>query len=63
MSDCNSPAMPNSITRTNSPSGPIGGRRSLRGAFSIALCDRVERKLMAAADGLGVNRLVYAGVA
>ena len=31
----------------------------LRGAFSIVLWDRIERRLLAAVDGFGVNRLVY----
>ncbi len=31
----------------------------LRGAFSVALWDRVERRLLAAIDGFGVKRLVY----
>lgn len=31
----------------------------LRGAFSVVLWDRVERKLFAAVDGFGMHRLVY----
>ena len=31
----------------------------LRGSFSIVVWDRRERKLLAAVDGFGVNRLVY----
>lgn len=31
----------------------------LRGAFSFVLWDRIQRKLLAAVDGFGVNRLVY----
>lgn len=31
----------------------------LRGAFSVALWDRCERKLLASIDGFGINRLVY----
>jgi asparagine synthase (glutamine-hydrolysing) len=31
----------------------------LRGAFSVVLWDRHERKLIAAIDGFGMNRLVY----
>jgi asparagine synthase (glutamine-hydrolysing) len=31
----------------------------LRGAFSVVLWDRRDRKLIAAIDGIGVNRLVY----
>ena len=31
----------------------------LRGSFSIVLWDRRERKLLAAVDGFGINRLVY----
>src|SRR3954447_6208047 len=31
----------------------------LRGSFSFVLWDRRERKLVAAVDGFGVNRLVY----
>lgn len=31
----------------------------LRGAFSVALWDRRERKLLASIDGFGINRLVY----
>jgi asparagine synthase (glutamine-hydrolysing) len=31
----------------------------LRGGFSVVLWDRRERKLLAAVDGFGINRLVY----
>lgn len=31
----------------------------LRGAFSIVVCDRRERTLLAAIDGFGIKRLVY----
>jgi asparagine synthase (glutamine-hydrolysing) len=46
------------LARMYEESGP-GFVEKLRGAFSIVLWDRRERKMMAAVDGFGINRLVY----
>lgn len=37
----------------------FGFIEKLQGSFSIVLWDRLERKLFAAVDGFGINRLVY----
>src|SRR5436305_3845916 len=46
------------LARMYEESGPAFVEK-LRGAFSIVLWDRRERKMMAAVDGFGINRLVY----
>ena len=46
------------LARLYEEHGP-GFVEKLRGSFSIVIWDRRERKLVAAVDGFGINRLVY----